>query len=61
MKELFMICLLAAAKNFNKLFFENTLIKNCLKSVQLKTIISTTSDVNSLENVCLDFLQIKEK
>ena len=37
-KELLMIRLLAAAKNFNQLFLENSLIKKCLKSVQLKTI-----------------------
>ena len=57
-----MIRLLAAAKNFNQLFLENALTKKKkLKSVQLKTIIRTTSPINSFKNECLDFLQIKEK
>jgi len=56
-----MIRLLAAAKNFNQLFLENAFIKRCLKSVQLKTIIWTTSPINSFKNECLYFLQIKEK
>jgi len=60
-KELFMIRLLATAKNLNQLFLENALIKKCLKSVQLKTIIWTTSPVNSFKNKWMDFLQIKEK
>ena len=60
-KELFMIRLLAAAKNFNQLLLENAPIKKCVKSVQLKTIIWTTSPINSFKNERLDFLQIKEK
>ena len=48
-----MIRLLAGAKDFDQLFLENALIKKkCLKLVQLKTIIRTTSPINSFKNDC---------